>query len=94
MALYCIVTDLTRDTLCSLVIHYQMMEDATDPDTVRETGTFSYPLDTTLTLAANKAALISMVNDYFDARIAVASSLDTNFASFRTQALGYRRPAQ
>ena len=94
MALYCIVTDLTRDTPCSLVIHYAMRESATTPETVRESGTFSYPLDTTLTLADNKAALVAMVNDYFDARIAVATSLDTNFAGFKTQAIGYRRPAQ
>lgn len=92
MALYCIVTDLTRDNPCALIIHYDMRDDATTPETIRESGTFSYPLDTTVSLAQNKTNLVALVNAYFDGRLAVAGSLDTNFAAFRTQAIGYRRP--
>lgn len=93
MALYCIVTDVTRDAPCTLLLHYAMRDDATTPETVRETGTVSYSVDPTLSAADNKTALVTQVNTYFDERLAVAANLDSNFAAFRTQAIGYRRPA-
>jgi len=92
MALYCIVTDVTRDAPCVLLLHYSMRDDATTPETVRETGTVSYSVDPTLTAAQNKTALVNQVNTYFDGRLAVANNLDTNFDALRTQAIGYRRP--
>lgn len=100
MALYAIVTDLTRPRPDVAMVHFELRDDAPEPDSVVLSGTHGFQFVrydeagaiVAETLAQRRTRLQSEFNAYIQRIINQASAGDAQFATIRSQALGYRYP--
>lgn len=101
MAYYSEVMDLRRPSPHVLMIHFELRDDATDPESVLMTGTLGFNVFQrdgngdiiAEALTEKRARLKATYDSYIQRLIDAAEQVDQHFEALRSQAVGYRYPA-
>lgn len=101
MALYAQITDMTRPRPDVVMIAFELRDDTPEPDAVLMSATHGFAFvrydDTTgaivtETLAQRRTRLQTEFNAYIQRIIDQATAGNAQFATLRSQAVGYRYP--
>ena len=101
MARYAIVTDMTRPRFDVIMVHFEIRDDSTTPETVIMTATHGFQAVRyddqgaiiAETLVQRRTRLQSEFNAYIQRILDQATAGDAQFDTIRSQAVGYRYPA-